>query len=113
MVRQMHESGLCGFGCHSYSNIDFSDFEKVDVMQEVYFADQIFMKELNYAPKDFCFPSGKSSEEAIQRLATEAYYDRLYSLEIGKSYAYNGKLILHLTDISGKASNKTVKNKFR
>ncbi len=113
MVRIMHNSRLCGFGSNSYSNIDMSDVTAIDTMTEVYGADHIFMKEMNYAPRDFCFPFGAHSMPAVRWLTFKAFYDRLYIEESNKRYASNMKPILRYTTINGNDPDVAVKNKFR
>lgn len=100
MVREMHESRLCGFGAHTYTHPDMSDLSKVDFDKEVNKANSVFEKEMGYYPEDFCYPFGYYSEESNLRLEKESIYKRIYTSKKMYSYEQNGRLIFGRNGIS-------------
>lgn len=110
-VREMHESGLCGFGAHTYSHPDMSDILKVDFQKEIGYADYIFEKELHYKPLDFCFPFGYYSEESINCLIEKADYFRIYTSKNLYSYYQNECYVMGRNGISNDDSLVVFKNK--
>ena len=93
MVREMHESGLCGFGAHTYTHPDMSDLSKIDFNLEVLKADEIFEKELGYKPLDFCYPFGYYTEDSNKVLIEKTGYSRIYTSKVMCSYPQCGKVI--------------------
>ncbi len=100
MIREMHDSGICGFGTHTYSHTDASQLDDECYTKEIVQADTIFQKELGYAPKDFCYPYGKCSTAANLRLTEESGYERIYQSNMMYSYCMNGKIIMGRNGIS-------------
>ena len=111
MVRQMHQSGICGFGTHTYNHVDASHLTGQSFVEEISRADEVFEKELGFAPKDFCFPYGKYSEESLVELENKSGYERLYTSNMMYSYIQNGKIVMGRNGISNDDSIITFKNK--
>lgn len=111
MVREMHDSGLCGFGAHTYTHPDMSDLSKVDFDNEVNKADGIFEKELGYKPVDFCYPFGYYSSESNEILTSKSNYMRIYTSKTIYSYEWNGRIIMGRNAISNDDSMDFFKNK--
>ena len=100
MVREMHESGICGFGTHTYSHVDLSEITPQVFAQEVKKADERFSSELGYCPKDFCYPFGKYSAESNDYLAEHSQYERIYLSDLRYSYKFKDKYIMGRNGIS-------------
>ncbi|MDD4689557.1 MAG: polysaccharide deacetylase family protein [Eubacteriales bacterium] len=93
MAREMHESGIVGFGAHTYSHVSMEDLSKVDYNLEVNTANEIIMKELGVQPFDFCYPFGYFSDESNEYLAQSSSYRRLYTSEWMYSYKISNTII--------------------
>lgn len=113
MVRTMHNSGLCGFGTHTYTHPDMSVLSKVDLDKEIHLADQIFERELGYEPKDFCYPFGFYSEESNTYIINNANYDRIYTSKMMFSYFQDGRIIFGRNGISTVDTEALFRNKVR
>lgn len=100
MVREMHESGLCGFGAHTFSHPDMSDLSKIAIDKEVNQADKLFEKELGYQPIDFCYPFGYYSEASNLGLEVKTKYQRIYTSQNLYSYKQNGRIVMGRNGIS-------------
>jgi len=93
MVHEMYESGLCGFGVHTYTHPDMSDLSMVDMEIEITKANQVFIKELGYQPLDFCYPFGNYTQESNSALIKNTNYTRIYTSTALCSYPQHGKVI--------------------
>ena len=111
MIRAMHESGICGFGTHTYSHVDLSEITSENYSQEVQKADETFSIELGYSPKDFCYPFGKYSKESNDYLVYYSQYDRIYLSDMRYSYKEKGKYIMGRNGISNDESISVFKAK--
>lgn len=99
-IRKMHESGLVGFGIHTYSHPDMSNISKINPELEFEKANKIFEQELNYKPNDFCYPFGFYSEESNEYISTNLDYKRIYTSKLMYSYFQNDKIIFGRNGIS-------------
>lgn len=111
MVRLMHQSGICGFGTHTYNHIDASHLTERSFTEEIKRANEVFIRELGIAPKDFCFPYGKYSEKSLIELEKKSGYDRLYTSNMMYSYKQNGKIVMGRNGISNDDSMMTFRKK--
>lgn len=100
MIREMHESGICGFGTHTYSHVDLSKITSENYSQEVLKADDVFSTELGYSPKDFCYPFGKYTTSSNDYLVNHSQYERIYQSDMRYSYQLKGKYIMGRSGIS-------------
>ena len=100
MVKEMRESGLVGFGAHTYNHVDVSDFDKVNFEEEVIKANSLFESQLGYTPIDFCYPYGAFSDESNKKLEEESVYRRIYTSEMLLSYMEKNKIIMGRNAIS-------------
>ena len=89
----MHDSGICGFGAHTYTHPDMSDLSKVDTAIEVQKANEMFNQELGYKPIDFCYPFGYYSEGSNEWLTQNTEYRRIYTSSPFFSYPQNNSFI--------------------
>lgn len=101
MVREMHGSGIVGFGAHTYTHPDMSDLTKVDVDLEFREANQKIFQETGIAPKDFCYPYGKWSQESNEYIVEYTDYTRIYTSDMDYSYMKNGKILFGRNSING------------
>ena len=104
MIREMHESGICGFGTHTYSHVDLSEITSEYYSQEVKKADETFSSELGYSPKDFCYPFGKYSTVSNDYLVNHSQYERIYLSDMRYSYQLKSKYIMGRNGISNDES---------
>ena len=110
-IREMHQSGLCGFGTHTFSHVDLSRLDDKLFDEEVKKADTRFEKELGYAPKDFCYPFGKYSTNSNQKLVSDSDYERIYLSSMSYSYEQADKFVMGRNGISNDDSMSLFKNK--
>lgn len=113
MVRRMHDSGLCGFGVHTYTHPDMSDLNKIDLELEVTKADTKFIQELGFKPLDFCYPFGYYSEASNEYLSSRTEYKRIYTSAMLYSYLQNHAVIFGRNGISNSESFKVFKGKLK
>jgi len=92
-VRQMHDSGLVGFGVHTFTHPHVADMTDIDPNLEFEQADTVFKRELGYQPLDFCYPYGSCSEKSHGYLTTQSHYKRIYTSTMMYSYEQNGCII--------------------
>ena len=104
MVREMHDSGLCGFGAHTYSHPDMSDLTKIDFDVEINKADAIFERELGYRPMDFCYPFGYYSDDSNKTLLSKSSYKRIYTSKQFFSFKAEDKFIMGRNPINSNRS---------
>lgn len=100
MVREMHESGLCGFGAHTFTHPSMANLENISFQHEVNEANILFAHELGYHPEDFCYPFGYYSEDSNLRLEKESPYKRIYTSKKMYSYEENGRIVFGRNGIS-------------
>lgn len=100
LVRKMHDSGVVGFGVHTYTHPHIADMSDIDPGLEFVKANEIFKKELGYEPLDFCYPYGSCSEKAHEYLCTKTNYQRIYTSSMMYSYKKNGRVIFGRNGIS-------------
>lgn len=93
LVRRMHDSGLVGFGVHTFTHPHVADMTGIDPQLEFVTANEVFKKELAYEPLDFCYPYGDCSEKAHEYLTTQTNYQRIYTSSMMYSYEQNGRII--------------------
>ena len=100
LVRQMHGSGLVGFGVHTFTHPHVADMKDIDPQLEFVQANEVFQKELGYEPLDFCYPYGSCSEKSHEYLTTQTNYKRIYTSTMMYSYEQNGRIIFGRNGIS-------------
>lgn len=100
LVRKMHDSGLVGFGVHTYTHPHVADMSDIDPELEFIKANEVFKKELGYEPLDFCYPYGSCSEKAHEYLSTKTNYQRIYTSSMMYSYEKHGRIIFGRNGIS-------------
>ena len=111
LVRKMHDSGLVGFGVHTYTHPHVADMSDIDPELEFVKANEVFQKELGYEPLDFCYPYGSCSEKAHEYLSTKTNYQRIYTSNMMYSYEKNGRIIFGRNGISNEEKMKIFKAK--
>lgn len=111
LVRQMHDSGLVGFGVHTFTHPHVADMSGIDPQLEFVKANEVFLKELEYEPLDFCYPFGDCSEKAHEYLTIQTNYLRIYTSTMMYSYEQNGRIIFGRNGISNDESFNVFKAK--
>lgn len=104
LVRQMHGSGMVGFGVHTFTHPHVADMKDIDPQLEFVKANEVFQKELGYEPLDFCYPYGSCSEISHEYLTTKTQYQRIYTSSMMYSYEKNGRIIFGRNGISNDES---------
>lgn len=112
MVKEMHESGLCGFGTHTFNHVDFS-YETTNFKTEIYKADAILEQHTGIIAKDFCYPYGKYSEASNVLLLSQSNYKRIYTSDLLYSYPRSDKFIMGRCGISNDESFNVFKGKVK
>lgn len=110
-IREMHDSGLVGFGAHTYSHVSMKDIEQIDTQKEVEEANDIIFKEIGFYPVDFCYPYGQFTEKSNKFLLEKTRYKRIYTSEHDFSYGVGDKVIFGRNSINGTEDFKTFVNK--
>lgn len=100
IVRDMHKSGLVGFGVHTYSHPDMSNLDKIDKELEFGKANAIFKTQLGYDPEDFCYPFGYYSKESNEWITKNTGYQRIYLSDMCYSYLQNDKIVFGRNGVS-------------
>ncbi len=113
MVREMHDSGLVGFGTHTFTHPSMADLSLINCQREVTEADDKFKKEIGYIPLDFCYPFGYYSEDSNLHLEKESSYKRIYTSQKMYSYEQNGKIIFGRNGISNDDSINIFRKKVK
>lgn len=93
-VREMHASGIVGFGAHTYTHPDMSDLAKINWDVEIEKTNAVFKEQLGYEPLDFCYPFGYYSEQSNLELEKRTNYKRLYTSDNMYSYEQNGVIVM-------------------
>ena len=113
MVREMYNSGIVGFGAHTYTHPDMSDISKIDPDKEFNEANKTIIDETGIIPKDFCYPYGKWSEESNKYIIENTDYVRIYTSNMMYSYIKNGKIIFGRNSINGDRPFSVFRNMLR
>jgi len=108
---KMHESGLVGFGAHTYTHPNMTNLEDFDIRHEINDANELFEQKLGFAPEDFCFPFGMYSKETLQTVIDKHVYKRIYTSKMMYSYRKDDALVMGRTAISNDDSISVFKNK--
>ena len=110
-VRDMHNSGLVGFGAHTYSHVSMKDIDEVDTQKEIEEANNIIFNEIGFYPIDFCYPYGQFTEDSNTFLLENTKYKRIYTSEHDFSYNVGEKIVFGRSSINSAESFKTFVNK--
>ena len=110
-TRKMHESGLVGFGAHTFTHPDMTHLKDFDLNHEIIDANKVFKEELGFVPEDFCFPYGAYSEETLQAIIDCHVYKRIYTSKMMYSYRQNDAIVMGRTPISNEDSIGVFTNK--
>ena len=109
-VRSMHDSGLVGFGTHTFTHANLSDFSTIDYDLEIVKANEIFERELGYKSLDFCYPFGFYSEDGNHILEKNRVYQRIYTSRMMYSYFEDGSIIMGRNGINNDWPMKVYRN---
>ena len=79
-VRQMAQSGLVGFGAHTYSHFDCKrKMSSEEFQREFLDANRMISENVGYEVRDFCFPHGLYCADVIEPIVKAGIYDKLYT----------------------------------
>ncbi len=110
-IREMHNSGLVGFGAHTYSHVSMKDIEEIDTKKEIIKANDKIFEEVGFYPADFCYPYGYFSEKSNTYLLENTKYKRIYTSEHDFSYSVGEKIVFGRSSINSAEDFKTFVNK--
>ena len=110
-IREMHNSGLVGFGAHTHSHVSMKDIDEVDTQKEIEEANNIIFNEIGFYPIDFCYPYGQFTEDSNTFLLENTKYKRIYTSEHDFSYNVGEKIVFGRSSINSAESFKTFVNK--
>lgn len=113
MVSEMHESGMVGFGAHTYSHVSMKNIAEIDTEKEIEKANEKIFAETGFMPADFCYPYGDFSTESNEYLVKNTAYKRIYTSNMDFSYAKDGKIIFGRSSINNDEPFKTFVNKLK
>ena len=113
MVKEMYESGIVGFGAHTYNHPSMADVGLEGYADEVSKTNEIIKEQLGYIPKDFCYPFGYYSKESNEYLVKNSPYERIYTSDLMFSYEMDGKIIFGRSSINNDESFRVFKNKLK
>ena len=113
MVKEMYESGIVGFGAHTYNHPSMADVSLEGYADEVSKTNEIIKEQLGYIPKDFCYPFGYYSKESNEYLVKNSPYERIYTSDLMFSYEMDGKIIFGRSSINNDESFRVFKNKLK
>lgn len=112
-ARKMHDSGLVGFGAHTFTHPDMTHLADFDLQHEITDANDVFKKELGFAAQDFCFPYGAYSEETLQAVIDCHVYKRIYTSKMMYSYRQDDAIVMGRTPISNDEPIRVFEKKLR
>lgn len=110
MVREMYESGIVGFGAHTFTHPDMSDISKISPEKEFDAVNEKIKSEAGITVKDFCYPFGKWSQASNEYIIKNTDYTRIYTSAMLFSYSEGGKIVFGRSSINGDYSFGVFKN---
>lgn len=78
MVNEMKESGLVGFGAHTFNHVDARLINESNIDVEIHKANREIYNKTGLVVNDFCFPFGYYDNKIISLLDDINVYKRLY-----------------------------------
>lgn len=112
-VRRMHESGIVGFGAHTFNHPNMSNPDNYDVTEEIFKANEIIQRELGLKPLDFCFPFGAFSSETLAQIIGTKQYRRIYTSDMDFSYSEGEAIVMGRNAISNNEPFGVFKKKLK
>lgn len=94
MVREMHESGIVGFGAHTFNHVDSRFIDAHNYDEEIQGVNSLLEKKLGFKVQDYCFPFGAYNERITKHLADKRAYDRLYTSDGRKDSLVGGAWLM-------------------
>lgn len=110
-IREMHNSGLVGFGAHTYSHVSMKDIGEIDTKKEIDVANEKIFAEVGVYPTDFCYPYGHFTQKSNTFLLENTKYKRIYTSEHDFSYNVGEKIIFARSSINNSEDFRTFINK--
>ena len=100
MVKEMHNSGIVGFGAHTFTHPSMNDIDTIDCDLEISQANELFKLNLGFSPLDFCYPFGDYSEKTNKYMTENTNYSRIYTSKHIYSYKVLDRIIFGRNGIS-------------
>jgi len=113
MITEMHKSGICGFGAHTYDHVVMNNLDTIDMQRQIQETNALVEAHIGYKPKDFCFPKGVYTTQTLQTMLETTPYTRLYTSDMDYSYVVAEKIVFGRNAISNEESNNIFINKVR
>ncbi len=111
MIREMKDSGLVGFGAHTFNHIDARLIDESNVDVEIYKSNNIIFTETGINVKDFCFPYGYYDKRILNYLKKLDVYKRIYTSDGRKVTKYGNLYIIGRIGIENEDTLKEFKYK--
>lgn len=92
-IQIMNESGIVGFGAHTFSHMDSRKLTNNLLNKEVELTNKVIEDIIHKKVEDYCFPFGYYNDETIQFLTQNTQYKRYYTSDYRKTYVVNNKTI--------------------
>ena len=94
MIKVMNESGLVGFGAHTFNHVDSRYISERNYKEEIELVNMLIEKQIGLLVKDYCFPFGAYNDYIINYLSEKQVYKRLYTSDGSKNSNRNGTRVL-------------------
>ncbi len=107
MINEMADSGLVGFGAHTFNHIDARLINQSNVDVEILESNKIIFNETGLNVKDFCFPYGYYDNKIIDYLDELNIYKRLYTSDGRKLSKKNNVDIIGRVGIENEDEEKS------
>jgi len=86
MINEMKDSGIVGFGAHTYNHIDMRNTYNINIPVEILKANAEILERTGIRAEDFCFPFGYYDKCVVRVLCSLNVYKRLYTTDAVKKY---------------------------
>lgn len=113
MVRHMYQSGIVGFGAHTYHHVKMDEITLKDIENEVTNTNRLISEKLGIEPADFCYPYGQYSKSSLEILCRYTNYKRIYTSDMMFSYMLNDRFIMGRNSINNDEPFEVFVNKLK
>lgn len=111
MISEMADSGLVGFGAHTFNHIDARLINQFNVDTEIIESNKIILNKTGLNIKDFCFPYGYYDNKVIDYLDELNVYKRIYTSDGRKLSKKNNIDIIGRVGIENEDTEKNFVSK--
>lgn len=94
MIKEMNDSGLAGFGAHTFSHVDSRYINDDTYEQEIELPNKLISGHIGIGISDYCFPFGAYNHNIVSYLENKKVYSRLYTSDGSKNTCLNEMWLL-------------------